>query len=85
MPEVLLDVPTFNLASYQVNPDAPEKGCESNGWVDYVLVNGVKYCGTTGPTVVASNGTITWKADLDTNGGQYENENTGWKICWGPV
>ena len=48
---------------------------------DYLTVNGKKYCGTSGPDGVASDGTIIWTAKSDSwcaNEGSCE----GWQLCW---
>jgi len=48
---------------------------------DYLVVNGKKYCGTSGPDGVASDGTIIWTAKSDSwcaNEGSCE----GWQLCW---
>ena len=48
---------------------------------DYIVVNGKKYCGTSGPDGVASDGTIIWTAKSDSwcaNEGSCE----GWQLCW---
>ena len=43
---------------------------------DYLLVNGERYCGSTGPHgVVASQGTVTWHSDSSRAG-------AGWRLCW---
>jgi len=40
---------------------------------DYLVVNGVRYCGTSGPTgIVPSDGTMTWVSD-------YSVTKSGWK------
>ena len=61
MPPVGLDVIAFDVEEH------------SNCRYDYLTVNGVKYCGTSGPAgVVPSDGTMTWVSD------EFVTES-GWK------
>ncbi|EOD11513.1 hypothetical protein EMIHUDRAFT_257383, partial [Emiliania huxleyi CCMP1516] len=64
VPPVELDVIAFDV-EFDVE-GCEYYGCESGAnclW-DYLIVNGVKYCGTSGPAgVVPSNGTMTWVSD----------------------
>ena len=62
---------TIVVVAFDVEPDA------SCGY-DFLSVNGLKYCGTSGPVgVVPQEGkNITWSSDAGTVGG-------GWEICFG--
>ena len=43
---------------------------------DYLLIDGARYCGTTGPAgVVVLNGSITWRSD-------FIETRSGWELCW---
>ena len=56
--------------------DFDGNGDPTDDCYDYLIVNGVRYCGTSGPTgIVPSDGNITWVSD------EFEF-GAGWKICW---
>ena len=65
LPPVGLDVIAFDVEDYSAWAD----DCR----YDHLTVNGVKYCGTSGPAgVVPSDGTMTWVSD-------YIVTKSGWK------
>jgi len=78
MPQVGLEVLAFdvegdNYPYYDYDGDGdPTNDCPN----DYLVVNGVKYCGSSGPAGAApSDGTMTWVSD-------WADTRPGWKVCW---
>ena len=72
VPSVPIEVLDFDVEQpYNYGDAEPE--CR----LDHLLVNGKRYCGTSGPSgVVVSDGIIRWKAD---SGGL---ASQGWLLCW---
>ncbi|EOD06830.1 hypothetical protein EMIHUDRAFT_258732, partial [Emiliania huxleyi CCMP1516] len=65
----------YLVRRHQRGDDDPDLDYDGNGDptddcpYDYLVVNGVKYCGTSGPTgVVALDGNITWVSDYSVDG-----------------
>ena len=75
LPPVGLDVIAFDVeGDSNTGTDYDGDGDPANDCpFDYLIVNGVKYCGTSGPAgVVPSNGTMTWVSDGEVT-------ESGWK------
>ena len=69
VPPVGLDVIFFDVDTFDPGVSSAAPNCP---W-DYLVVNGVKYCGTSGPAgVVPSDGTMTWVSDSGVT-------ESGWK------
>ena len=66
----------LEVVAFDVEPDDTDGGCSH----DYLTVNGVKYCGTSGPQgVVPEDGVIEWKSDGTFPGVGSERPGSVWK------